>query len=77
MYEPGHNYYKRLQRSGNVLVLKSDLGKAKTCAVPLPLPPLYTAKAGFETKKEWGASSVPGKLSLFQGCQRLLGTLRR
>lgn len=36
MYEPGHNYYERLQRSGNVLILKSDVGKAKPCAVPLP-----------------------------------------
>ena len=36
MYEPGHNYYEQLQRSGNVLILKSDVGKAKPCAVPLP-----------------------------------------
>jgi hypothetical protein len=56
MYEPGHNYYERLQRSGNVLILKSDVGKAKPCAVPLP-PPSFVYGQGRVRDKE-GVGSI-------------------
>jgi len=36
MFEVGHGYYERLQRSGNALLVKDDVGRAKPSTRALP-----------------------------------------
>ena len=36
MFETGHSYYEKLQRSGNVLLVKDDVGRAKPSTRSLP-----------------------------------------
>ena len=38
MFETGHSYYERLQRSSNVLLVKDDVGRSKPTTRTLPGP---------------------------------------
>ena len=41
MYEPGHAFYEKIQKSKNSLLVRDELGKAKLCVRDLP-PPDFT-----------------------------------
>ena len=47
MYEPGHNYYEKLQKSGNV-------GKAKPCVFPLPASDFVYGQGRIRDKESVG-----------------------
>lgn len=41
MLEQGHNFYTRIQNSGNFLLVKDDVGKGKPTVRRLPPPEFY------------------------------------
>jgi hypothetical protein len=56
MYESGHAFYEKLQNSGNILLVKDDVGRPKVCVRQLPESEfVYGKKAASDSE---GAGSV-------------------